>query len=78
MEELEGTYLLKPFMFAGYLAIANSLKTDAKYINKIVKISEELYLRIDDKEIKKLKLESKNCNSKKVYEHFQKLMMEVI
>ena len=78
MDELKETYLLKPFMFTGYLAIANSLKSDAKYISKIIKIADELYLRIDDKEIKKLKLDSKDCNSKKVYEYFQNLMIEVI
>ena len=78
IEELKETYLLKPFMFTGYLAIANSLKTDTKYIGKIIKIADELYLRTEDKEIGKLKLGSKDCNSRKVYEYFQKLMIEVL
>ena len=66
-------------MFVGYLAIADMLKNDGKYINKLVKIVDELYLRTEDlANIDKLKLKNKSCNKELVYQYFQNLVAEVI
>lgn len=67
--EMKKSYLLLPNMFIGYIAIANFLRNDSKYISKIVSIVEELYLQ-DEKEISKLKLKNKDCNIKNVFDYF--------
>lgn len=78
IKEMKETYLLAPNMFIGYLAIVDFLKNDNKYINKIVKIVDELYLLTEDKNIATLKLNNKNCNTDIVYRYFQNLIIEVI
>ena len=76
IREMELTNLLAVNMFVGYFAIADVLKTDSKYISKMVKIVDELYLRSE--ELDKLKLNNKSCNIESVYEYFKNLVAEVI
>lgn len=77
--KLKETYLLKPFMFTGYIAIANKIINDPKAKILIRKVGEELYLKLEDKEIEKLKLDDINkCNIKTVYQFFDKLVGGVI
>lgn len=77
-EKLKETYLLKPYMFVGYLAIANKIINNSKAKMLVRKVGEELYLKLDTTEIKNLKLDNiKECNIKKVYEFFDKIVEEV-
>ena len=78
MKEMQESYLLLPNMFIGYLAIADTLKNDGKYISKLVKIVEELYLRTEEDITGLLKLKNKNCDKEIVYKYFQNLVTEVI
>lgn len=73
----EHNFLLKPNMFVGYLAIANTLKNNENsrlltgdIADKLMKINEDLN--------KKLKLDIKDCNTKHIYEYFEKIAKEVM
>lgn len=76
IREMELTNLLAINMFVGYFAIADVLKSDSKYISKMVKIVDELFLRTE--EFNTLKLNNKSCNVELVYEYFKNLVAEVI
>lgn len=70
------SYFLDTNMFIGYIAIANILK-DYEFENYIIPIADAL-IKQDKTEIKKLKLNNKNCNLKKVYNYFESIAKEVV
>lgn len=77
MSKMSESAFLQPNIFVGYIAIANKLKNDKDYMDKIFKIAELLDNK-DRKDFVNLGIYSKNLQQKKVYEYFENIVKEVI
>lgn len=77
MSKMSESAFLQPNIFVGYIAVANKLKNDKDYMDKIFKIAELLDNK-DRKDFVNLGIYSKNLQQKKVYEYFENIMKEVI
>lgn len=67
---------LQANMFVGYIAIANKLKNDKDYMDKILRIAELLDSK-DHKEFVGLGIYTKQLQQKKIYEYFKSIVNEV-
>lgn len=77
-EKMKKTYLLSPYMFTGYISIANKLIKNPNYKKIIMKLGEELYLRLDNSDIVELNLNHKKCDINKVFDYFNSLIGGII
>lgn len=77
MSKMAESAFLQPNIFVGYIAVANKLKNDKDYMDKIFKIAELLDNK-DRKDFVGLGIYSKNLQQKKIYEYFENLTKEVI
>jgi len=70
-------FLLKPNMFAGYIAIGNILKDSDNYKRLAGEVSDKL-IQINEDLNKKLKLDMSDCNVERIYKYFENIAKEVI
>lgn len=74
---IKETILLSPNIFVGYIILADRLRQDSQYKQKIVKIADILTDLNTQEELRKLNLNHKYCNYKNISDYFINIL-EVI
>jgi hypothetical protein len=78
INKMKETFLLTPFMFVGYVAIANMIVRERNYKRIIADVGDELFLLLEDDSINELKLNDKKCKIEDVFSYFNNFMEENI
>lgn len=76
INELKESAFLQPNIFVGYIAIADELKNEKEYLDKLLKVVDKLISK-PNKDFSGLGIYSKQLQNKKIYEYFKNLIKEV-
>lgn len=76
IDELKKSAFLQPNIFIGYIAIADELKDEKEYLDRLLRVVDALTSK-PNKDFTGLGIHSKQLQNKKIYEYFKKLVKEV-